>query len=306
MKTCLLILLFPLLSGRAHCAQYDATAPDFFLDYASGARALGMGGAQAASTEGPASLLWNPAALALPDRSKAAFNYVKLYEGASVSEAGIAHSMKAPFGIGLSAIHYSISGAETRDASNNLTGTFGDERTAVLAGVGYQYAEWLTLGATGKYLTRSMAGETASAYDFDAGLLASFRRFTAGFQLRNILEAAVSREGGSDKLPRTLRLGISARILSPLRLCADVIANSDGTRRFAAGAEYNPIQWLAVRAGYDGNFVAFGAGLSVRDVTIDYAFIKHEIFGLSHRMSLSFSFGLSKERKRATRYLNSI
>lgn len=294
----LLALLLPL---QCRAERYSVTSPDFFLNSASGARALAMGTAQAASAEGPAALYWNPALLGEPARDMVSAGYANLFEGAGVSDAGISHSFASPFGVGLSVAHYSITGAEERDALNNVTGSFGDRRTAVLGGAGYQYSRNLYFGVGGRFITQSMAGESESAMAADAGALFSYDRYRVGLALQNFVAGSLARSGGSDPLPVTARLGLGVHVFESLLVCADVVHRNPGNTTLVAGAEFRPVAMLALRGGYNGDFPTLGVGVSASSLELNYAVLKQEIFGFSHRISLSFAFGPSLVEKRTAR-----
>lgn len=297
----LLAVILPVLPCRAE--KYSVTSPDFFLDSASGARALAMGGAQTAAAEGPAALYRNPALLALPERDTVQAGYSSLFEGAAVADAGYSHSFAAPFGLGVSVAHYGVSDAQERDAQNNLTGSFGERRTAVSVGGGYQYNDTLSAGVTGRFITQSMAGESASAPALDIGGLYSHGAFRLGVAFQNLVAGSLERAGGSDALPVTSRVGVSVKPVSWALLCADMVRRNGGNTDLVAGVEVVPLPALALRGGYDGYFVTFGAGVTVSDATFDYAAIKHEFMGFSHRVSLKYMFGPSRMLKLAKRLL---
>ncbi|MFA6583483.1 MAG: PorV/PorQ family protein [Elusimicrobiaceae bacterium] len=294
-----LLALFLVLPCRAE--KYSVTSPDFFLNSASGARALALGTAQTAAAEGPSALYWNPALLGQVRRDEAAAGYSSLFEGAGIMDAGISHSFAAPFGAALSVAHYSMDGAQERDAQNNVTGSFGDKRTALLAGTGYQYSKNLYFGLAGRFINQSMAGESESAFALDAGVMFSFDRYRIGAAVQNALAGSLARSGGSDPLPLTARLGAAANVTDWLMVCADAVNQNPGNANIVGGVELTPLPALALRGGYNGDFVTFGAGVTVGGLSFDYAALKQEIFGFSHRVSLRFMFGPSLEEKRAAR-----
>jgi len=285
----------------AFAENYSIGSPTAFLDNASGARALGMGKAQAAIVEGPASLLWNPAGLAMPDRSRLSFNYVSLFEGGNITELGFAHSYDKPYGIGLDLTNFSIGDIITRDRANNVTGNTQDSRTGLVAGLGYQYSGKTYFGAAAKIINTSLAGESSSALGLDGGVLLDLGKYKIGLQLANIAASGLARAGGEDKLPRTIRLGTAFRPLPKLLCAADLVSATPGNNEVHLGAEYTPLSWVALRAGYDGNFLTAGAGVSAANLVFDYAVLKHEVFGLSHRLTLGYAFGPSAEEKMTAR-----
>lgn len=300
-KLSLLSLSAMLFALPCRAERYSVTSPDFFLDSASGARALAMGTAQTAVAEGSSALYWNPAVLGQPARDSASAGYSKLFGGASVSDAGLFHSFNAPFGAALAVAHYSITDAVERDALNNVTGSFGDRRTAVLGGAGFQYSRSLYFGAAGRFITQSMAGESASAFAADAGALYSSGILRVGAAAQNLVAGSLSRSGGSDTLPLIFRAGVGVNIIESLLVSADVVHRNPGNTTLLAGAEFRPLDMLALRGGYNGDFLTMGAGISAASLELNYAVIKQEILGFSHRVSLTFSFGPPASEKRSAR-----
>jgi len=183
-------------------------------------------------------------------------------------------------------------GAEQRDASDNLTGSFGESETAVLAGAGWRITGRLALGAMAEYIGQSLDGDSESAFDLGAGAVMAMDGYNIGFSARNIMENSLARAGGEDKLPRTMRFGMSARPLKDLLVEADGVMQHGGGTQPNVGAEYRPLYWTALRAGYDGNFGTLGAGFSYGPVTLDYAIVKQSDLGFSQRVTLRYSFGL--------------
>ena len=287
------VLLIP--AERAFAAQENGGLPGEFIETGSGARALSMGKAVAASPQGAESLYWNPAGLGLPFRTKAAASYVRLFEGGNLSELSFAQSLAAPIGFGASILRFSLPGITQRDSSNNPLGDTTDSRTAFLLGAGFEPWENLAAGVAAKYLNQSLAGQSASALDADAGIAARISRWRAGLQLQNLMGAKLTRDGGEDKLPRTVRFGAGVEILPQILVETDFVKPQDGSSEVHAGAEFLPLPWAAFRAGYDGDSPTFGFGLSLMRAAFDYALANNGALGVSHRFTLSYNFGTDKE-----------
>ncbi|MBI5245184.1 MAG: caspase family protein [Elusimicrobia bacterium] len=305
----LLAALALFIAASARAEKFDGGVPGSFLEFGSGARALGMGRAYAAVAEGPGSMLWNPAGLGAPARSELSLSRVTLFEGASLSEFSAAHSFARPFGLGISMLRFDASGAERRDAFNNPAGDITDTRTAYLLGLGWHPGErprrGLTLGTTQKILQRTVDDQSAGAWDMDIGGLYDFGAqdkagVRAGLQVQNIMAAGLARDGGRDKLPRTVRLGAAAP-LGPLLVSADIIKRGELGVEFRTGLEYAFLDAAALRGGWDGASPTLGASLSWKksgySPALDYAILRHDILGISHRVSLRLAFGPGLQEK---------
>lgn len=281
-------------------AEFDGGIPGSFLELGSGAREFAMGGAFGAIAEGPEAVFWNPGGLGRPFSDGASFTHINLFEGASVDALSYAHAFDRPIGIGASMISLSNGGFVQRDSFNNETGSFDDNRRAFLIGWGIQANRSISLGLTHKIITRSLAGTSSSAIDADAGATVVRGKYRAGLVLGNVLGAKLGRDGGSDALPRTLRLGASARWLETLLTSAE-LATRAGVTDFRVGTEYSILRHAAIRAGWDGTGPTFGAGLRYRSLGVDYGISQHSILGLSHRLTLRMEWAGAAADKAAAR-----
>lgn len=300
MRSRIAVVLVCALAIPARADKFDGGIPGSFLEFGSGARPLGMGSAFAAVADGPQALLWNPGGLGLPSRNAASFTHITLYEGASLDELAYAHSFNKPFGLGFSVLSFQNNGLTTRDANNVETGSFDDSRRAYSVGWGVQPAKGLSFGFTHKLIQRRLSDASSSAVDMDAGVSASRGRYRMGFFIRNLMGADLSRDGGSDTLPRVLHVGGAATILEPLLASAEVVTRA-GVTDVRLGVEYDILRVAALRAGWDGAAPTFGGSWKMRNVGIDYALSKHSVLGLSHRVTLGTAFGASATNKALAR-----
>lgn len=289
--------------------KFDGGLPGSFLELGSGARALGMGRAYAGVAEGPSALLWNPAGLGAPARSELSLSRVTLFEGASLSEFSAAHSFARPFGFGMAMLRFDASGAQRRDAFNNPGGNITDTRSAYLLGLGWHPGQrpkrGLTLGTTQKLLQRTVDDQSASAWDMDLGGLYEFGSrgkagVRAGLQVQNVMGAGLARDGGTDKLPRTIRLGVAAPF-GPLLVSVDALKRGELGVEFRTGMEYAFLDAAALRGGWDGGSPTLGASLAWTRAgyspALDYAILRHDVLGISHRVSLRLAFGAGLQEK---------
>ncbi len=280
--------------------NFNSGSPAGFLEIGSGARALGMGKAYGAAAEGHDALFWNPAGLGSPYQTGLRMSHVTLFEGASISEFSAAHAFRRPWGLGFSAVQFNMSGATRRDAFNNQLGDITDSSTAFLLGLGAHPWERITIGTTQKIIRRKVDDISASAWDADIGISARFGRFRLGFESQNLLGSKLERDGGYDKLPRTQRIG-GAFTAGGFLLSADMVCEENLSPEIRSGLEYDFFNILALRAGYDGNDPTFGGSLSSYGLSLDYAILKHEVLGISHRISLRVGLGAVADQKALAR-----
>ncbi|MBI4669641.1 MAG: hypothetical protein HY747_10760, partial [Elusimicrobia bacterium] len=222
-----------------------------------------MGRAVGSVAEGAASLVWNPAGLALPGRNEASLSYVDLYEDTSLQEVSIAHSMTAsPFGWGLSAIRLDLGSVQKTAASLAISGEDNYYKNAYLLGFACQPMRAWTLGLTGKLFMQEIAGVKSNAADVDAGMLWKFGSFGIGIQGQNLMGSKLERSGGYDELPRSGRAGVSLKLPRLPLLSVDGVF-SDAVGSFVrAGLEYQLLGTFALRGGWDGTYPTAGLGFS--------------------------------------------
>ena len=109
-----------------------------FLTIGGGARANGMGEAQAALAEGANAMYWNPSGLGLTTGSEVTFTYLNYIEDAKQQYAALAlpvnHGRSGAFGF--SATRFTIGDIETRDAESTRLGTTEQDDTALQVSYG--------------------------------------------------------------------------------------------------------------------------------------------------------------------------
>lgn len=167
-----------------------------FLEIGVGARAMGLGGAYVALSEGVSALYWNPAGIAREPGFGAMLSYNDLY-----GDFGIAHifgGVTLPLGsvsaVGISVVQLT-SGEILRTTENFPEGNdpqFGltYEWTSVAFGVTYarQITDRLLVGVTGKYVQEGIEDANAEFFGGDVGL--AFRTgllgTTLGASLQNV------------------------------------------------------------------------------------------------------------------------
>jgi hypothetical protein len=105
-------------------------------------------------------------------------------------------------------------------------------------------------------------------------------------------------------LPLVVRLGSSYRLLDrKLLLALGYDAWIHDERSYGDfGVEYKPVNWVAVRTGYQlghgqdqlgSSLVGFsaGVGFEFKNLTFDYAYVPFGDLGTTQRISVGFRFG---------------
>jgi len=107
----------------------------------------------------------------------------------------------------------------------------------------------------------------------------------------------------TDKLPPELRIGFNRSFYprkdNSILASVDAVSSTDDKYHFLLGGEYGFKDTYFFRTGfkinYDTNWLTLGCGTRYKQYKIDYAFVPYKILGNTHRITLSYLFGSSKE-----------
>ncbi|OGS58126.1 MAG: hypothetical protein A3J79_06965, partial [Elusimicrobia bacterium RIFOXYB2_FULL_62_6] len=300
-----------------------------FEDLGMGARVPGMGNAFVAIADDASSVYYNPAGLALVERTKAMASHSMLYsglnDGSSLGLTNMAVAVPLPGGkLGTAGFMWN---------QFSLSGVYS-ERT-VQAAYGFRFAkntlfEKFAAGASIKYLSHSfskldeaytsmdgltaggpdpvlMGNGTSSAFDADAGLLYFLnKKFTLGAAVMNLRQADVG-FAATDPVPMKTRVGGSYKSLWMVmtaegRLQKGPDGKLDKDFVFAAEKIFPSLDRgdVGVRASLaagDREFRQITAGLSykIHKIQFDYGFsiplgTIQSTMG-NHRLAMVYHFG---------------
>ncbi len=286
-----------------------------FLNLGAGGRELGMASAVSAITSGPSSVFWNPAGLSFGKSLGAFAQHAEHFQGIRYDNLALAKS----FGFGTLALFGGglyVGGFEGRTGpSDQPEWNFScfDFYT------GFAYSKRLgdfSLGASGKFFSSKIDKDAASAFAGDIGGIYTSRFVNAGVALQN-LGGRLTYIEESSPLPTSVRLGLGFKPLEFAVISADFIKPFYGAEHARGyeirfGGEATIAKTLSLRAGFStdlegeypsGEFdygllsaFCFGAGVRVEDFDVDYAFRSYDALGYAHRVSLTYSFGRSREK----------
>lgn len=307
-------------ASAAFQSEDAGTASAQFLKLGADARAAGMGNAVRAGCEDASASYWNPAGLAGLNHRHVTLTHAALYQDVFYDFIAFGLPIPSPklsgrrqlrnndYGSVAVGLLYLNAGRIT-ELDNTGTPTGGSITPQDLAAVvawGGELADWLDLGAGGKFVSSRIKG-SASTGAVDLGARLKLRLLEAPL----ILAAGLQNLGGAlryveqdDPLPTTASLAVSLRPARGWILEMDVAATRDQAPYPAFGTEFRlPIDsslTAALRAGWSGRLadaglgggtgLSFGGGLGLSRFAIDYAWTPFGIIGGAHRMSLSCRF----------------
>lgn len=290
--------------GSEASAQNDAgSSAGLVLRLGSGSEIPAMGDAGVANATGVAALHYNPAGLGSTSRAGVGFMYQDLILDIGHGELKLVHPINSvsAWGVGVTYLDYGSTDRVTvSDVLNNnpTSGSFSGRD--IIAGVSYgrKFGESLNLGLTAKVINSEIDNSSGTAVAGDVGLTFAPRAFPVrfGIAVQNF-GSDLELENTGDDLPTLIRGGAAVDLFDDrLTLAADVekVRSQDVTA--SVGAELRLIDILALRVGYDGRIDAddgltAGLGVTVSDLSLDYAYIPFGNLGNNHRISLTYQWG---------------
>jgi hypothetical protein len=184
----------------------------------------------------------------------------------------------------------------------------GDHEFALLASAGREIGKGWKGGATGKLLSKSVAGESAFGLGVDVGLSRTIaKRLEVGVAARDISSSVLAwSTGRTETILPTVIGGVQWSIGIPamdaqIALAADLEARFESRGKAEVisagplsleprlGMEYLISKTVALRAGVHGEQWTAGAGLLFGAVAVHAAFEDHQDLGLTHRVSLALN-----------------
>lgn len=253
MRVLLLVALGWLLTALAVVGQG-------FVGEELSPRALSLGGAFVGLADDASAALWNPAGL---------FTLKGIHIVARLSMP----SPKTPFDIsggaiggGLSSI---IGGALWYGSRTIKAPTPGEQSLAVMA-AGAGVRETMAAGVTLKLYEELQSGKRWRGTGMDLGLLVRFGQvLQGGLVITDLLSTRlVSAEGLEQEIPLIVRMGAVLKLWEGrLRLLGALdLARHEELRTIRFGAEVRLFEGIALRAGWNGHEITWGAGFGIFEI----------------------------------------
>ena len=277
-----------------------------FLKIGVGARAAALGGANTALPGDLEAAASNPASLFGVSARSATLSLTSYLVD---SEAGFL-SLAFPgedraWGAGVN--YFTHGDLQRTDSEGRDLGTFGAfDMAAYVTAAQKVWQRRLTVGINLKAIYSSIDDYTSDAYAVDVGVLAPgpIAGMTLGASLANV---GAVRSGFTDSfeddLPVLFKVGFTHRPAHapvPMMMLADLNVPNDNDTYLTFGAELDLGMGLHVRPGYSMQQtgangeetlgLTAGAGVTLQQYRVDYAFTSFPTLGDVHRISLSSPF----------------
>lgn len=267
------------------------------LETGAGARGAAMGGALCAAADDSSAVFYNPAALVKLERQQVSVMHYPMMGGVLYNSATYGQPV---LGVGYFGASFHRAGLQALDGYNELNEaeeSYGYNEMKA----GISYAREIVAGVSGgaslNIFNFSMADVNSYGFGFDIGILYEpFDGLALGLSVRNFMNPEFRLNTLSEQAARAFTAGAAYKISIGdfgVTAAADAVKNDDSGFRLKAGAEAHYAKIAAIRAGINDGEASFGAGVSVFDIGIDYAFTLNEASGGLSRFNLSYSFGLT-------------
>jgi len=293
------ILLLTVVLLSSSIAQSAGNSGLAFLKIGSGARNIALGDNGAVFANDVSSIFYNPANLQC-NAPEVILTHNVWIQDAATELLGVSFSLfNIPFGVGINST--SIKGIEVRTQPGEPEATFNTHYFFASLSAAIPVTDELSFGVTTKYLYEDIFYDNAEGIGFDFGV--KYKTV-----VENLFVSGVVRNIGSmnqlqkeaTKLPAEIRVGPAYTINFPESKIALQIGGefqkylSQNDIHLNVGAECLYDNWIAVRAGYQTNYlvknISAGAGLFWSNITFDYAFTPFA-YSLGQAQTISLKYG---------------
>jgi outer membrane protein OmpA-like peptidoglycan-associated protein len=314
-----------LISTLAACsiqagAELVGTTSSNFTKIPPYARAVGMGEAFTAVSDGTYGLYYNPAGMSSITGFEAQFTHINWFQGINYEHLDFVSPVPGSDSgkLGLSLAWFQIDQLTRTDALQSydpgyletfdfsqFSNKFSPFDYEITAGYALDFRENFSAGATVQLTSQNI--DTSHGYNIttDIGLL--YKTIYSGNYLR--LGADVTNLGSALKMqdiafdpPHIINVGLSDEMkmwTGTLLIAAQAVINPDYDPLYSIGFEYWLYDMFALRLGYmTGAFdqPTFGLGFRKSGFELDYAFVNYEDLGPTHRVSLVYGWGTPPAR----------
>ncbi|MDD4847368.1 MAG: hypothetical protein PHR53_01190 [Bacteroidales bacterium] len=246
----------------------------------SGARQAGLGGASVGIVD-----LWsatnNQAGMAFFHRPAAGIYFSNRYMVKELSTKSLTATMPLwkNDAIGVSVNHFGYSAYYELTAGVSYARKFGNRFAASL-----QF-DYLRLG-------QGMDFGSKDAVTFEASIMAFVaKNMTLGIHVFNPI--GIKFKDDVAAIPACYRIGLAWNVAKRVLVAAEVEKRDQTPINVKLGAEYSPVEWVSLRAGFSLKPAIFdiGFGFNIKNFVIDLTPVWDPTLGWSTHIALSYTFG---------------
>jgi len=281
-QTLRIAIIFLLMVSSTQAVSKRGTTAASFLEIGIGARGTSMGNAYVAVVDDVHSLYWNPAGLALMDKSEVSFIQTNWLAGIEFNNVSAAFPMGSIGTIGFALTSISIEEDDVRTvfAPEGTGEKFGASDLSATLGWGRKFTDRFSFGANVKYIEQRIWHMKASSVAVDLGTTfrTQFKDMKIGMSVSNFgnkmrlegddtlieVDIAPEQEGNNSRinahldtdywsLPLTFRVGVAADVLkiphAKLTMAVDAAHPNNYSESISVGGEFNLMDLAFLRAG---------------------------------------------------------
>jgi hypothetical protein len=296
-----------------------------FMSLGMGARSLGMGSAFVALSDDATATYWNPAGTSQLTARQVFLQHCDRFNGIVTSDGGsYVHPLKGSASgrsaLSVALVRSGVSDIPVTAVPDPESNPGPDNRPFAARYVGASYyvgylsysraaGERYNLGGSFKFVQADLGTATGMGAGVDLGALIHVHpRVTFGLCIKDVTTTVMSWETGKREYVMPTGTGgfaINTPVPFPegrFVMAADLdtrFENRGTASQFSygrlsgdshLGAEYTYRKVVSARAGLDTGHLTFGAGLSYKGFSFDYAHLDHDDLGATARISGSYSF----------------
>jgi outer membrane protein OmpA-like peptidoglycan-associated protein len=305
-----IVLLLIITPSIIQAAESFGTNTAEFLKIKPEAGPAGMGEAYTGIADDAAALVYNPAGLALLDRTELTGTQLLWFNSINMTHLAFAHPFESGTGFGVDLLWIDFGNFDSTGIPGN---SISVQNLLINAGFGKSLGDMLQAGINVKGLYEKFIDQTSFGASLDAGVMLKLlsRNITLGLTARNLGFVT----GTSDSLPMEAALGIGFRLWNGrhdymnIDLDASKVLTTDNIF-FGAGIEGTFWNVLSLRLGFrfnnalEMNNMSFsniqsltqlsaGVGITMADYSVDYSYTPMGDLGVIQRMGLTLRFGES-------------
>ena len=270
----------------------------------AGARSLGMGGGFTALANDASTVYYNPAGLPELDYQEVSLMHVVLFDKSIYDVATWVYPLTEHTGLGVGFMRLGTIDI-TRRVDFIDQGTFNYATWQFLLSYGRRFGGRFSAGFSVKIASETIDNLSDFGIGGDFGVRAGiYRGLSAGVMLRDILQPRFKLDSLVESTPRSIAAGLAydrlklggSLLLTP---SLDVEKYTHQQAKVRGGIELTAYQNYSIRAGYDRDNFAFGAGCRIGRIQADYAYKIIDFVEDSHRFSISILLGESMTDQQA-------
>jgi long-subunit fatty acid transport protein len=311
LRTFAVLLLSLLISGTVSAQNGPGTTGAVELKIPVNPRAIGMAQAFTAVADDSSAVYWNPAGLNQMQGSELLAEYDVFIETVTYNYLNGAFKMGNDFTLGFGAKVLSTGLENVVDANGTVTGaTFSESYYDIDIAAAYRLSYSFDIGLTAKYITKSLAGTSASTAAVDIGVMykTPIPHLKLALDLQN-LGPGLTFVQVADPLPLVFKVGAAYQMFDDnFTMDWDVDFPNDDVVSTSLGGEYWYKNTLVGRFGYQfqgsidqnqlgvggkaGLYLGAGVKLALFKTYFgfDYAWTDQGILGSNHHFSLAWYF----------------